>query len=590
MSNRVPALLVSLVFLLALGGCVSLPTSGPVEAGPTQQQVGDEGALEFTPGGPTKGASPVDIVENFLVAMTATPLNTSVARLYLTDDSGRSWVPEKSTIVFGSREITSERHGVSLRLDDTVQLDGRGTWLGDPTGGRGKRWSLRLVKEDGEWRISHPPDALLIPRAHFDARFTQYFLYFFDKSSQVLVPEPVYVPRGAQAPTLLVSGLLRGPDRDLLGVERSALPARTRLDDLSVPVSRDGTAEVPLTDQVLDLDDRQLNLVFAQLAWTLRQIPGVDRMRVTVDGSPLDLPGEGADVGVGEWSEFDPAVAWASQSLFGLRGGRVVSVTDGAEHRLTGVFGSVDLGLRSVALDLAAENVAAVTEDGRRVLTGPRNAKPSSTPTASDATTVYAGTDVLRPGYDLYGQLWLLDRTRSGARLMAVRDGTATTFYAPGVTGENVRRMLVSRDGTRLLTEVRTDAGDAIHVSRIQRGPAGQVRGLEPARQLALGRPAPVRVRDVAWRTPGSIALLITSSPDTSQVVVVRVDGSSALGDSATDAELFRGRAEHLVTSPMLGAPLYVGAATGRLFALAPTGRWTGSGIAPELRAPTFVG
>jgi Lipoprotein LpqB beta-propeller domain/Sporulation and spore germination len=590
MSNRVPALLVPLVFLLALGGCVSLPTSGPVEAGPTQQQVDDEGALEFTPGGPTKGASPVDIVENFLVAMTATPLNTSVARLYLTDDSGRSWVPEKSTIVFGSREITSERHGVSLRLDDTVQLDGRGTWLGDPTGGKGKRWSLRLVKEDGEWRISHPPDALLIPRAHFDARFTQYFLYFFDKSSQVLVPEPVYVPRGAQAPTLLVSGLLRGPDPDLLGVERSALPARTRLDDLSVPVSRDGTAEVPLTDQLLDLDDRQLNLVFAQLAWTLRQIPGVDRMRVTVDGSPLDLPGEGADVGVGEWSEFDPAVAWASQSLFGLRGGRVVSVTDGAEHRLTGVFGSVDLGLRSVALDLAAENVAAVTEDGRRVLTGPRNATPSSTPTASDATTVYAGTDVLRPGYDLYGQLWLLDRTRSGARLMAVRHGTATTFYAPGVTGENVRSMLVSRDGTRLLTEVRTDAGDAIQVSRIQRGPAGQVRGLEPARQLALGRPAPVRVRDVAWRTPGSIALLITSSPDTSQVVVVRVDGSSALGDSATDAELFRGRAEHLVTSPMLGAPLYVGAATGSLFALAPTGRWTGSGIAPELRAPTFVG
>jgi hypothetical protein len=590
MSNRAPALLATLVLLLGLGGCVSLPTSGPVQAGPAQQQVGDEGALEFTPGGPTKGASPVEIVENFLVAMTATPLNTSVARLYLTDDSGRSWVPERSTVVFSTREITSQPHGVSLRLDDTVQLDGRGTWLGDPTGGRGKRWSLRLVKENGEWRISHPPDALLIPRAHFDARFTQYFLYFFDKSSQVLVPEPVYVPRGAQAPTLLVSGLLRGPDRDLLGVERTFLPARTRLDDLSVPVSPDGTAEVPLSDQVLDLDDRQLNLVFAQLAWTLRQIPGVDRMRVTVDGSPLDLPGEGADVSVGEWSEFDPAVAWASQSLFGLRGGRVVSVTSGAEHRLAGVFGAVDLGLRSVGLDLAAENVAAVTQDGLRVLTGPRNAKPGSTPTASDAATVYAGTDVLRPVYDLYGQLWLLDRTRSGARLVTLRDGKPTTFDAPGVTGEDVRRMLVSRDGTRLLTQVRTGAGDAIQVSRIQRGQAGQVRGLEPARRLALGRPEPVQVLDVAWRTPASIALLITSGLGTSQVVVVRVDGSSALGDSATDAELFRGRAETLVTSPMLGAPLYVGAATGSLFSLATTGRWTGSGISPGLRAPTFAG
>jgi len=589
-SNRVSALLTSLVLLLGVGGCVSLPTSGPVQAGPAQQQVGDEGALEFTPGGPKKGASPVDIVENFLVAMTATPLNTSVARLYLTDDSSRSWVPEKRTIVFGSREITSEPHGVSLRLDDTIQLDGRGTWLGDPTGGKGKRWSLRLVKENGEWRISHPPDALLIPRAHFDARFTQYFLYFFDKSSQVLVPEPVYVPRGAQAPTLLVSGLLRGPDRDLLGVERTFLPARTRLDDLSVPVSRDGTAEVPLTDQVLDLGDRELNLVFAQLAWTLRQIPGVDRMRVTVGGSPLDLPGEGAEVGVGEWSEFDPAVAWASQSLFGLRAGRVVSVTAGAEHRLTGVFGSVDLGLRSVALDLPAENVAAVTEDGQRVLTAPRNANPGNTPAASDAANVYTGTDVLRPVYDLYGQLWLLDRTRSGARLVVLRNGTATAFDAPGVSGQNVRRMLVSRDGTRLLTDVRTGDGDAVQISRIQRGSTGQVRGLEPAQRLALGRSEPVRVADIAWRTPGSIALLTTSSLDTSQVVVVKVDGSSALGDSATDAELFRGQAEHLVTSPMLGAPLYVGAATGSLFALAPTGRWTGSGITPGLRVPTFVG
>jgi hypothetical protein len=589
-SSRAPALLASVVLLLGLGGCVSLPTSGPVQAGPAQQQVGDEGALDFTPGGPTKGASPVDIVENFLVAMTATPLNTSVARLYLTEDSSRSWVPEEGTIVFGGREISSKPHAVDLRLRDTVQLDGRGKWLGDPTGGKGENWRLRLVRENGEWRISDPPDALLIPRAHFDARFTQYLLYFFDKSSQVLVPEPVYVPRGAQAPTMLVSGLLRGPDRDLLGVERTFLPARTRLDDLSVPVSREGTVEVPLTDQVLDLDDRELNLVFAQLAWTLRQIPGVDRMRVTVDGSPLDLPGEGADVGVGEWSQFDPAVAWASQSLFGLRGGRVVSITEGVERRLSGVFGSLDLGLRAVALDLPAEHVAAVTRDGRRLLVAPRNRTPGTSPTASDATTAYTGSDLLRPVYDLYGQLWLVDRTRAGARLLVLRDGTVTAFDAPGVSGRNVRKMLVSRDGTRLLTEVRAAGSDEIQVSRVQRGPGGQVRGLEPAQRLALGQPEPVRVPDIAWRSPGSIALLTTSSLGTSQVVVVKVDGSSAAGDSATDAELFRGKAVHLVTSPMLGAPLYVGADTGSLFALAPTGRWTGSGIAPGLTAPTFVG
>ena len=68
------------------------------------------------------------------------------------------------------------------------------------------------------------------------------------------------------------------------------MPRGTRLDGISVPVSRDNTAEVPLSDQVLDLDDDQLNLLFAQLAWTLGQIAGVERMRVTVDGTPVDLP------------------------------------------------------------------------------------------------------------------------------------------------------------------------------------------------------------------------------------------------------------------------------------------------------------
>ena len=80
------------------------------------------------------------------------------------------------------------------------------------------------------------------------------------------------------------------------------MPRGTRLDGISVPVSRDNTAEVPLSDQVLDLDDNQLNLLFAQLSWTLGQIAGVERMRVTVAGTPVDLPGARVDVGVTQCS------------------------------------------------------------------------------------------------------------------------------------------------------------------------------------------------------------------------------------------------------------------------------------------------
>ncbi len=257
---------------------------------------------------------------------------------------------------------------MALRLSDVVELDGRGTWLGDPTGGAGRDYTLKLVKEGGEWRISDPPDRLIIPRSHFDTEYQQYFLYFFDKSAQVLVPEPVYVPRGLQAPTLLVAALLKGPAPALQGVETTFVPRGTRLDGISVPVTRDNTAEVPLSKEVLDLGDDQLNLLFAQLSWTLGQISGVERMRVTVGRTPVDLAGGRVDVAVTQGSEFDPALAWASTSLFGTRDRRVVTLAGNRESRISGPFGTLPLGLRSIAVDLPAQHVAGVTSDGTRVL------------------------------------------------------------------------------------------------------------------------------------------------------------------------------------------------------------------------------
>jgi hypothetical protein len=92
-----------------------------------------------------------------------------------------------------------------------------------------------------------------VSQAHFESEFSQFSLYFFDPSAQVLVPEPVYLPRGAQASTRLVSGLLLGPESPLSRVERTFIPSETALGDISVPVSRDGVADVALSDDVLDL-------------------------------------------------------------------------------------------------------------------------------------------------------------------------------------------------------------------------------------------------------------------------------------------------------------------------------------------------
>jgi len=578
--------------LLLLAGCVSLPQSGGVRSGPSPEQGEQSDApFDYSPEGPRPGAVPIDIVGGYLLAMQATPLSTAVAREFLTNEASTGWVPEKSTVVYGSQSLQSRGRTVRLDLADTAELDGRGEWLGDPSGGRGIRHDLRLVRERGEWRITDPPDALLVPQSHFETRFAQYFLYFLDRSAQILVPEPVYLPSGEQTPTLLVRGLLRGPEQELLGATRTFIPDRTALDDLSVLVSENGTAAVPLSDEILDLDGADLNLVLGQLAWTLRQVPGVETMRVTVDGSPLDPPGEGTDQDVQGWSELDPSVRRASQSLFGIRDSAVVTLIGDRERRIAGSFGAENYQLRSIAVDLPGELVAGVGSDGRRVLVAPRAPEVGRSPNATRPDVALSGaTNLLPPVWDIYGQLWLVDRRGRGATLTVVRSGVPAQLDVPGVTGQNVRAFELSRDGTRFVAVVEGRHRDRLVVTRVMHSEDGTVRGFSPATRLPVRTLDVDQIWDLAWRTPGSLALLTRPAPGVSQVILALIDGSSALGEVATNAEDFPGEAVRIVTSPASGAPVYVGTRDRRIFELSASGRWTGASVDRGLRSPTFVG
>jgi hypothetical protein len=593
----VVAAVLAMTLDLSATGCVSLPRSGAVRSSSGQDAGDGDTLVDYSPPGPSRGADRMQIVDGFLTAMTATPLNTYVAREFLTAASSRSWVPEQGTVVYGSQQQVTDRTGVRLRLRDVVELDARGAWLADPTSGRGHEYSLHLVKERGQWRIGNPPDRLLIPRTHFDGEYAQSLLYFFDPTAQVLVPEPVYVPRGRQAPTLLTTALLKGPEPYLRGVERTFVPPGATLDGVSVPVSPTGTVEVPLSAEVLDVGNRQLNLMYAQLAWTLGQLPGVRRLRVTVGGTPIDLPGGGKDLSVDAWSKYDPSVAWASTELFGIRDDRVVAVSADKEQRVSGPFGVLRLGLRSIAVDLLAQQIAGVSGDGRRVLEADRDGVPGKTATLADVRTVYrAGTDLLRPSYDVHGQLWLVDDTAQGARVEVVHGSDAEPVAAPGLDGQLVSGFAVSRDGTRLVARVAHGGRQEILLSRVARDEHGRVSRLTPAHRVPVAGP-PASVRDVAWRSPADLAVLVRPTQATSQVLVTSVDGSATAALSSR-VEPLPARGRRVVASPSQGTPLWVlasGAAAGghsqsRLFGFSHRGNWTRSGIGPGLRAPTFVG
>lgn len=575
------------ILSLTLGGCVSLPDAGSVGNRPGQEPVEQgAGTFDYTPAGPQRGAPPLKIVIGFLRAMQAWPQSTAVARKYLTDAARAGWAPDRTTLVYGTRLVDGGRRSFRVALQQTVRLDDRGTWLGEVGS---VDYELRVVRERGEWRITDPPDALVIPRTYFDSRYQQYFVYFFDPTAQVLVPEPTYLPRGEQAATMLVRRLLMGPHAELEGVLRTFIPGGTEY-VLSVPVSRTGVAEVELNEKLLRLSRQDREMALAQLAWTLRQVSGVDSMRVTVNGSPLDIPGAGSPQSVGSWAELDPSIHWASQELFGLRDGDVVAV-DAEGKEVDGQFGAHEYTLRDVAVDLAGEQAAGVTEDGATVVLAPRGRNGGAAPGPDKTQVVYSGgKDVLQPAWDLLGQVWLVDRTADGAVVSVVRNGEATRVDAPGLTGEDVSAFVVSRDGTRLVAVVEGREADRLVVSRVQRSEGGKVRGLTEAVDLPLAGGGGAEIRDLAWRSAGSLAVLTSPTPDSSQVTMALLDGSTALPDVDTAAETFRARAVRVVASPSPGTPMLLGTAKGRLFELGADGQWTEASVPEPLLAPTFAG
>ncbi|WP_068124196.1 LpqB family beta-propeller domain-containing protein [Nocardioides massiliensis] len=599
-----PAFLAGVVAALAslvCAGCVALPESGPVETGRAVagQEIGD--APYFSPPPPLTGATPAQLAAGFIRAMEANPVTTAVARGYLTSEAARAWRPDRATIVYSSFTVLpaagSEADGVEIVLSDARRLDRRGAWEGT-TGAGEETLRIPVARESGEWRITDPPDALIVPETFFRARFERVALYYFDPSLQVLVPQIVYVPGGDQMATRLVRGLLEGPRPGADDGLRTLLPPGMDV-ELSVPVTR-GRAEISLVSTggvraQPDLDAEATKLLAAQLSWTLRQVPEVDRVSVLVDDTPLTFPGGATEVPVTYGADFDPAVLWASRSLFGVRDDLVVELVDGRERPVTGWFGENPGSYRSLGVSLAGGDVAAVTADGSRMLLGAAQRSAGSADPAPPAQV--AGVEFLPPAWDHQRTLWLVDRRAAGARVLAGRPsggaGGLAPVDVPGISGEDVVAFLVSRDGSRLVAAIDGPAGtpDRVVVARLVRDAQGSVVDARPARALeSVGAAGLTDVVDLGWVTPTTIAVLDRPADGVSHVHVGPFDGSTGVGEETFAPRVFRNVAQGLVTAPTPGVPLLLDSAEGQLYQVSSAGRWSLADLGSGVGLPTFVG
>jgi hypothetical protein len=241
--------------------------------------------VQIQPQSPRAGWNPEQIVEGFLTASANFGNYPQVARQYLTPAEATAWNPSWSAVVYKNgpnpkapsySPTAKNATTATVAIGGTRQavLQGYGSYSlpssSTPDQSYRLQPSFSLVKMGGQWRISSAPDELLLTSDSFANDYQLHNLYFFDPTYRYLVPDPIYVPVRASPGDLmngLVSDLIK-PFNDWLtsGATKSAFPPGTKISDVTL---NGVTAVVNLTGAISKASDNVMQLVSAQLLWTL---------------------------------------------------------------------------------------------------------------------------------------------------------------------------------------------------------------------------------------------------------------------------------------------------------------------------------
>ncbi|WP_109510319.1 LpqB family beta-propeller domain-containing protein [Nocardioides speluncae] len=569
---------VSVLLAGLLSGCMTLPESGPVEevdVATTEQP--DSGRV---PPPPAPDSTFDGIVRGFLDAMTAEPVSTTVAKEYLMRASRSRWHPDRAIITYTDADVSGS-DPVQVRLQGAEKLNSRGAWVEQLTEDE-STLEFDMGWDGSQPRIEEAPNALVVPRRWFDDQFVRQQIYFFDVAAQILVPEAVYVPRGAQLATSLVRSLVHGPPADGQLIARTYLPTVNSVSEVRVDVQPDGLAEIDLPGSGAPPSADQLRMMIAQLQWTLRQDPSILQLRVTMDGRLVSGPN---DVDVDGSQPYDPAYVHSPTDLYGISDGRLGRVVEEKWTPVRGAFGSADYQLGRAAVDLDGgqkAGVAGVTADARTVYLAQIDDG------EAPVEQVIRGSEVLAPAWDVSGRLWLIDRSERGARVWHFKDGRLRPVYVPGISGKRVVDFLVSRDGTRIVAAVRRATGDALVVSRLEHNVDGSVSGATGARLMYAGtETVPFAVQDLAWQSPTNVLVLRKTPNAFTQLSIVPL-GAAVSDEPADFGEAMDQDMVGVAASPQQNSLIYCTNARGEIMQVSLTeSRLVGR---QRIRALTYVG
>jgi Lipoprotein LpqB beta-propeller domain/Sporulation and spore germination len=503
-------ILLVLAGLLGAAGCVTVPTTGPIDK-VEGQQPGCQNCVNVVVAPPAPGDKPSDIVEGYLRATSNYQPNYSVAKQFLSQMAAEKWSPETGVYIYrGTPTATTKPEIVRLKGQLVGELKGDRAYIARD---QALQIDFRLVQENGEWRIDKAPPVLMVAEYSFTSFYQPYDLYFVGNGSS-LVPDHIYLPalsNPANVASALMKALLKGPSGWLKPAVTSAIPPNTSLSVDSVTIT-DGIAEVPLSDSVLALPDPQRRLLAAQIAYTLRQVGGIKgvlikanqqpyRVSETDPTSPISVDALPRDI--------DPVPFASEDQLYAVESGAVkrVSTTAGtpATEPIDGPLGKGKYPVDALAVSVTNTDLA-VTTDRRTIL---RRAPI----TPGEPSTVLGGvTDLLRPQFTRYDEIWAIGRLGGRQRMwMATEKKLIEVEAAVLGGGSSVTAFKISPDGARMAL-VRRDTAtgkEQLGLVKIIRSDKKIMvdgwRGLDTTQ----GAMPPIgRIADVAWRDGTELLVL----------------------------------------------------------------------------------
>ena len=502
---------------LVCSACTAIPTTGQVLS-ETRRTTGEgQDSITVVPDPPPQGASPAMIVTGFLTAMSSLDAGYDTARLYLTTDAGSAWEPTSQMLIYSGAtpRVTSDQVTMEGALMGYLEADG------SFTGSEERLWNhdFEMVQEDGEWRISNPPQGLALSQYMFSQRFTRIDTYFFAASRTTLVPDPRYVPGSTLDLTTAAGLVLAGPSQWLRPIVDDRIWQGITLAG-DVTVSAQGLVSIPLSDQALRLSSSQATRLAVEIAATIRDLRAVNQISLTCGGAIVALDG----------ASEDGALPLSAVEAFDSRGPgsekTVVAAVNGLLTKMDSLNGPrlIEWEWDSMSpIDSFAlrgdDQIAVVTEEGLWV-----------GPPGGAARLVLSATGLLKPQYDAAGNIWVVLPTPT-ATVAMVKDDDVVYLDTTGLTDMVIRGFQVSPDGQRIVLVREVDSSTETSPLEIGIG----LISYEGTTPKAIVSWKPIRliwggtsinsIVDVAWVGPSSLLLLGSSGVAAPGVFFTDIDG-----------------------------------------------------------------